>query len=228
MFDYQASRAARCPVTFLNGFTGYLQVDGYAAYQSTSAELVGCWAHVRRMFKDADVASKNKKHKKVSKALWATHHIDKLYRIERRIKTLSDAEKQNIRQQESVPLMEQFKAWLNKASAQLLPQSALAKAVKYALNQLPKLIRYAEHGALNIDNNRAEREAKAFAIGRKNWLFANSSAGAHASCIHYSLIRTAKANGLDGRAYIEKLLAEMCKRQPGDDLDDLLPWNVEL
>ena len=100
--------------------------------------------------------------------------------------------------------------------------------MKYALNQWPKLIRYAEHGALNIDNNRAEREAKAFAIGRKNWLFANSSSGAYASCIHYSLIRTAKANGLDGRAYIEKLLNEMCKRQPGDDLDDLLPWNVVL
>ena len=225
LFDYQPSRAASCAISFLQGFTGFLQVDGYAAYHSTSATLVGCWAHARRKFKEADLA---KQKNKVSKAQWALNHIQKLYRIEQKIKGKTAEEKLAVRQKESLPLLLQFKDWLDKASLQVLPKSTLGKAIQYARNQWHKLIRFVENGSLNIDNNRPEREAKAFAVGRKNWLFANTSTGAHASCIHYSLVRTAKANGLDERQYIERLLNEMCRRQAGDDIDDLLPWNIQL
>jgi len=123
-------------------------------------------------------------------------------------------------------LLHQLKSWLDKSVLQVPPKTAIGKAIAYSIRQWPKLIRYIEDGNLSIDNNRAERAVKPFVIGRRNWMFANTKNGAEASAILYSLVETAKANGLTPFDYIKLLLDELAK-QP-DRIDYLLPWNVEL
>lgn len=219
LYDYQNSRAGRCAVNYLEGYSGYLHVDGYVGYEQTQATLVGCWAHARRKFKEAEIAQPKGK---VGKANWALNHIQKLYRIETQIKDKSADEKQRIRQQQSLPLLNQFKVWLDKSIDNVPPKTALGKAITYSLNQWPKLIRYIEDGNLNIDNNRAERAIKPFVIGRKNWLFSNTAKGAKASATLYSVIETAKANGITPFDYLMYLLEQVS--QPHYDIEQLLPW----
>ena len=167
LYDFHESRASQCAIDFLQGHSGYLQVDGYQAYASTRASLVGCWAHARRKFKEADIAQ-GKDKPKAGKAMWAMSHIKKLYRIETLIKDKTPADKQAYRKEHATPLLEEYKVWLDKSIQQVPPKSTLGKAIAYSLNQWPKLIRYVEDGHINIDNNRAERAIKPFVIGRKN------------------------------------------------------------
>ncbi|MBS2140180.1 transposase, partial [Escherichia coli] len=108
------------------------------------------------------------------------------------------------------------------------PKTPLGMAVAYPLRQWGKLTTYTQHGQLSIDNNRAERAIKPFVIGRKNWLFSNTASGAKASAILYSVIETAKANGLNPVRYVELLLTEIPRRNSGDDLENLMPWVVKL
>jgi len=223
LFDYQNSRAGHCAKDYLQDYQSYLQVDGYAGYEQTDATLVGCFAHARRKFIDAQ---KIQVKGKTGKADWAINHIQKLYRIEKEIKGQPAVEKQRLRQEQTRPLLDVFKHWLDKSAIQVPPKSAIGKAIGYSLRQWPKLIRYLEHGDLNIDNNRAERAIKPFVIGRKNWMFANTANGAQASAILYSLIETAKANGQIPFDYIKHLLDELAKKP--DSIDHLLPWNVDL
>lgn len=223
LYDYQASRSGQCARDYLAGYSGYLQVDGYAGYEKNDATLVGCWAHARRKFIEAQkIQTKGK----VGKADWAINHIKKLYRIEAEIKQKTASEKQVIREDKSVPLLTQFKTWLDKSALQVPPKSAVGKAVAYSLRQWPKLVRYTESGELNIDNNRAERAVKPFVIGRKNWLFSNTASGAQASAMMYSIIETAKANGLIPYDYLCHLLEQLPTKP--ENVDDLLPWNVVL
>ena len=137
---------------------------------------------------------------------------------------MEPAARQQQREQQAQPLLDQFKDWLDKSSLQVPPKSAVGKAIAYSLRQWPKLIRYVENGNLAIDNNRAERAIKPFVIGRKNWMFSNTARGAQASAILYSLIETAKANGLTPFDYLKTLLEELPK-QPGD-LEHLMPWHI--
>jgi len=225
LYDYQNSRRGQCAVDFLAGYSGYLQVDGYQGYAKTQAILVACMAHARRKFTEAETAQPKGK---TGKANWALNHIQKLYRIETKIKGNTTEEKHRIRQAEALPLLTQFKDWLDKSAQQVPPKTALGKALAYSLNQWPKLIRYIEDGNLSIDNNRAERAIKPFVIGRKNWLFSNTANGANASATLYSIIETAKANGLVPFDYLNKLLSEMPNLQPGDNIEHLLPWNMSL
>jgi transposase len=125
---------------------------------------------------------------KTGKANWVLNHIQKLYRIETKIKGETPKDKYRIPQAEALPLLTQFKVWLDKTAPHVPPKTAQGKAIGYSLNQWPKLIRYIEDGNLNIDNNRAERAIKPFVIGRKNWLFSNTASGANASATLYSLI----------------------------------------
>jgi transposase len=223
LYDYHASRAGSCAVNYLKGFNGYLQADGYQGYEQVDAELIGCMAHARRKFAEAQTAGpKNKS----GRANLAINKIAKLYRIEASIKDLSADEKKTIRAEKSLPLLNDFKQWLDKSSLQVLPKSAIGKAIQYSLSQWEKLSGYIKSGDINIDNNRAERAIKPFVIGRKNWMFCNTASGANASAILYSLIETAKANGLTPFNYLMFLLEELSK-QP-ENLDYLMPWNVEL
>ena len=227
LYDFHESRASQCAIDFLRGHSGYLQVDGYQGYASTQATLAGCWAHARRKFKEADIAQ-GKGKPKAGKATWAMTHIKKLYRIEALIKDKSPAEKQTYRQEHATPLLEEYKAWLDKSIQQVPPKSALGKALAYSLNQWPKLTCYLEDGRLNIDNNRAERAVKPFVIGRKNWLFSNTANGAYASSILYSIVETAKSNNLVPFEYLHHILTNLSEPQDDEGLNELLPWNVSL
>ena len=222
LYEYQPGRSGCYPANFLLNYTGYLQVDGYQGYDQTKAKLAGCWAHARRKFDEAEKAQPKGK---TGKANWALNHIQKLYRIETRIKDKTALEKQAIRKKESEPLLNQYKAWLEKSLLNTLPKSKLGEALNYSLNQWDKLVQYVEDGHLSIDNNRAERAIKPFVIGRKNWLFSQTANGANASAMLYSIVETAKANGLIPYDYISYYLTQICK--PGCQIDDLLPWNIK-
>lgn len=219
LFDYHTSRAGQCALDFLNEYQGYLQVDGYAGYHKTQATLVGCWAHARRKFTDAKTAQGKKTN---GKADWALNHIQKLYRIETQIKDKTIEARYRIRQEKSLPLLKQFEAWLIKSEQQVLPKTKLGEAIQYCVNQWQKLQGYTLDGRLNIDNNRAERAIKPFVIGRKNWLFSQTAKGATASAVLYSIIETAKANGLVPFDYLNYLLTEISQSEV--NIDQLLPW----
>lgn len=221
LYDYQSGRAGQCAVDYLQGFTGYLQVDGYAGYEKTSAILVGCWAHARRKFIEAQTAQPKGK---TGKADIALSMIQKLYRLEISLKDKSADDKYQQRQEKAKPLLEQFHQWLEKANVP--PKTALGAAITYCKNQWYKLIRYIEYGNLSIDNNRAERAIKPFVIGRKNWLFSKTANGANASAILYSIIETARANGLTPFDYVTHCLEQLSDQNA--DIETLLPWNVKL
>jgi len=223
LYDYNKSRAGSCAVNYLNGFNGYLQADGYKGYEQVDAELIGCMAHARRKFKEAQTAQPKNKSGRADLAL---NKFAKLYKIEKEIKYLPAEEKKVIREKKSLPLLNDLKKWLDRSMLQVLPKSAIGKAIQYCLNQWEKLSGYIKSGDINIDNNRAERAIKPFVIGRKNWMFCNTTSGANASAILYSLIETAKANGLTPFNYIMYLLEELPKKH--EDLEYLMPWNVDL
>lgn len=225
LYDYQPRRAGQCAVDFLQGFNHYLQCDGYAGYQQTQAELVGCWAHGRRKFIEAKQAQPKGK---TGKADVALSHIQKLYAIEKQIKDKTSEDKQAIRQTKALMELNKLKAWLDKSALSVPPKSALGSAITYHLNQWHKLIRYTEDGRLNIDNNRAERAIKPFVIGRKNWLFSHTATGANSSAILYSIIETAKANGLTPFDYLNHLFAVLPECKAKEDFTELLPWRVKL
>jgi len=222
LYDYQPSRSGQCARDYLGDYRGYLQVDGYAAYEQTAATLAGCWAHARRKFVEAKKAQPKGK---TGRADWAISHIQKLYRVEAEIKDLEPIEKQRVRQDKSRPLLDELSAWLDKSANQVPPKTALGKAVTYTLGQWNKLERYLENGQLQIDNNRVERAVKPFVIGRKNWMFSNTANGARASAMLYSIIGTAKANGLIPFDYLRHVLQAIAENP--EDIDALLPWNID-
>ncbi len=221
LFDYQNSRARACPVAFLGDYDGYLQTDGYGAYDGLhQVTNVGCFAHARRKFMDAKKLQGKGKSGKADKAL---AQIQKLYGIESRLNGASIETRQAERQTYAKPILDELYQWM--ATQKVVESSALGKAIKYTLGQWPKLIRYIDDGHLSIDNNRAERAIKPLVIGRKNWLFANNPNGAKASAMLYSIVETAKANDLILYDYMVKCMKELAKAEP--DIDALLPWNFK-
>jgi len=230
MFEYQQSRAGENPKNFLKDFTGFLQVDGYGAYNCVpNAIISGCWAHARRKYHEAifalpDAARKLGK----SNAHVGFDFCNQLYAIEHEAKGKSDIEILNLRQTKSAAILAKFKTWLDERHSETAPKSQFGMAVTYCINQWEKLMQYINDPRLEIDNNRAERSIKPFVIGRKNWIFANTPSGAKASAILYSIAETAKENGLHPRKYLEHLLNELPKRANADPIDDLLPWLPEV
>ena len=226
LFDYSTSRAQEVPLSLLEGYRGYLMTDDYAGYNAVAAqdgiERLGCWAHARRKFVDAQ---KVQPKGKTGRADMALNLINKLYGIERDLKDASEAGRLLDRQQRSRPLLEQLKAWLDKTQPQIAGQTALGKAVNYLASNWSKLVRYVEGGQLPIDNNRAENAIRPFVIGRKNWLFSNTPKGATASAQIYSLIETAKANGQEPYAWLRHILERLPSASSVEDYEALLPWN---
>ena len=164
---------------------------------------------------------------KTGKADQALAWIQQLYRIEHDIKTQTVAEKRIARQQQSQPIIDKLKIWLDKSLPHVPPQTAIGKALHYLEHQWPRLIGYLENGAYPIDNNPAENAIRPFVIGRKNWLFSASQAGAKASANLYSLIETAKANGLEPHAYLKKVFTDLPNARTVEEVEALLPWNVK-
>jgi len=229
LFHYADSRKGDVANQLFAEYQGYLQTDDYAGYnvvanQSNITQL-GCWAHARRKFIDAQkvIASKTKK---AGKADIAISLIGKLYAIEKRIKALGVEEKQTIRQQEAVPILDTLRQWLDKTLQTTLPKGLLGKALSYLDKNWPKLSVYIEDGRLSIDNNPAENAIRPFVIGRKNWLFSASVRGAKSSANLYSLIETAKINEQEPYAYLHHLFKELPKASCVEEIEALLPWNV--
>ena len=235
LFEYDPSRSREVPLRLFEGFSGYLQTDGYASYHAVCKQegitQAGCFDHVRRKFVDAKKAEakpgKKVKNTRVSKADVALGKIRKLYAIEAEIEELSAAEKLAIRQKKSKPLLDDLHQWLEKNIVRLLPGSVTHEAMSYALNQWPKLVVYCECGDLAISNAAAENVIRPFAIGRKNWLFADTPNGARASALFYSLVESAKANGLEPFEYLNHVLKELPYADTVEKLECLLPWAVK-
>lgn len=235
LFDYDPSRAGHVAVRLLDEFTGILQADGYSGYARICAQnnitRIGCWDHARRKFVEASKAAKPKdkgKQVKLSKADMALSMINKLYVIEREIKDLSVADRYQIRQKHSIPQLIEFKAWLEKNAPRVTKGSLTRKAMDYTLNQWEYLIGYCERGDLHISNVLAENAIRPFALGRRAWLFADTSQGAKASATCFSLIETAKANDLEPASYIEYVLNHIAEADTLEKLEQLLPWNAPL
>lgn len=214
----------------LEDFTGILQADGYCGYgkvcRDNGIKRIGCWDHARRKFIEASRAgsSKEKGNKQsISKADVALGHINKLYAIERQIKDLSDAERYQSRQTLSIPALESFKQWLDANVGKVMKGLLTRKAMEYTLSQWQYLIGYCERGDLQISNVLAENAIRPFALGRKAWLFADTTKGAQASATCYSLIETAKANDLEPSAYVHYVLDRIAEADTLEKLEQLLP-----
>jgi transposase len=228
LYEYQSSRAKKHPKTFLKEFKGYLQTDGYPGYNAVEdVTLVGCFAHARRGFTDALKALPKDAKGSRTVASEGLEFCNKLFNIEKAIKDKSYKERYETRLEKSKPILKAFLSWLNTKERQVLPKSSLGKAIKYCLNQWPKLEAFMLDGKLEISNNRAERAIKPFVIGRKNFLFSKSPKGAMASSIVYSIVETAKANGLNTFYYLNYLFEKLpnIDIENMDQLDELLPWS---
>ena len=192
-------------------------------------QRIGCWDHARRKFVEASKAAPpKKKGQKVSKADVAIGKIRKLYAIEQRIKDLEPTQKAAQRQQLSQPVLKDLKTWLQTNTSRVPKDSLTAKAIQYTLNQWVYLVGYLDDGRLNISNALAENAVRPFAVGRRNWLFADTSRGARASATIYSLIETAKANGLEPYTYLRQVLTHIAAADTVEKIEALLPWNADL
>jgi len=230
LFHYDTSKSARVAETLLEDYGGYLQVDGNSSYDTVAKAhpgicLVGCMAHARRKFHEA-VQAQGKKGK-TGKAQQGLAFIQRLYAIEKRIKDKEPAEKQRIRAEQATPILDKLHAWALPSMDEVAPTSATGKALGYLLGQWPKLIRYLEDGRLSIDNNATERAIRPFVIGRRNWLFADTPKGASASANLYSLIETAKANGIEPYRYLRHLFKELPAAETVEQIQALLPFNID-
>jgi transposase len=229
IYDYDPSRSGSVPVRLLQGYKGYMMTDGYTGYNALAKtdgiEHLICWAHARRRFVEAvRVQPKGKR----GRADEAVALIGKLYGIERDHKDGTDAERLQARQQHSVPALAALHAWMEKNLPLVTPKSALGTALAYMQTYWHGLSRYTERGDLPIDNNRCENAIRPFVVGRKSWLFADTAAGAHASAVVYSLVQTAKANGLEPYAWLRRVMRDLPKATTVEEVEALLPWNVDL
>jgi len=232
LFDYHPSRAGQVPLRLLEGYRGYLMTDGYEGYNALAAcegvTHLCCWAHARRKFVEAQRAQpKTQGAAKTGKVDVALNFIGKLYGIERALKDVDAHHRYHARQQQSVPVLEQLRLWLDKSLDTVLPKGKLGEALQYLHKYWPKLIRYTEDGNLPIDNNRVENAIRPFVVGRKNWLFSDTPHGAAASAVIYSVIESAKANGLEPYGYLRYVLKALPAATSVEAIEQLLPWHAD-
>ena len=228
LFEYQPGRSGKYPQQFLKGFSGYLHTDAYAGYNKVpEITRCFCWTHLRRAFVDA--LPKDVKSPEATLPARAIDYINKLFSIEKAIEAFVDAEqRKEQRLIQEKPVLEAFWSWVEKTSPTVLPKSKLGQALQYAINHKEGLMNYLKDGNCAISNNLSENSIRPFTIGRKNWLFSGSPEGAKTSAGIYTLIETAKANGLNPMKYIQFILSDM----PGttfleypEFLEDYMPWH---
>lgn len=228
LFEYDASRGSQVAERLLEGAHGYVQSDGYAAYDAVAARLglahVGCFAHARRRFFEAIQALPKPEQKTNTAAHEIVRRIDALYTIERDLKAMNAEARALERHRRGVPLLGALHDFASSLLQQTLPSGKLGEALAYLIKQWPKLIRYVEDGRLAIDTNLAENAIRPFALGRRNWLFADTVKGAKASATIYGIVETAKANGLEPYAYLRTLLERLPHAKTVADFEALLPF----
>ena len=222
-FAYSPNRKGEHPQRHLAKFAGILQADAFAGfnklYEGGAIQQAPCMAHIRRKFFDLMKAHNS------PIAAEAVQRIAALYRIEKEIKGRSAEERRSVRTARARPLFDDMRRWLEHARSQLAPKSETAAAIHYALALWDALARYLDDGRIELDNMIAERALRPVAIGRRNYLFAGSDAGGRRAAILYTLIGTARLNGLDPEAYLRYVLARIGEH-PIKRIEELLPWNV--
>src|SRR5579863_5485325 len=222
-FAYSPDRKGEHPAAHLEKYAGILQADGYAGfnklYEKGRIVEAACWAHVRRKFHDLYQAHRS------PIAQEALERIGQLYAIEQEIRGRSPDERKEVRQTRSRPLLELMQAWWKATLAKLSQKSDVAMAIRYALDRWSALLRFCEDGRIEMDNNAAERALRAVALGRKNYLFAGSDSGGERAAAIYSLLGSAKLNGIDPEAYLSSVLRRIADH-PINRIAELLPWNL--
>ena len=232
LFEYHPTRSGDVASLFLNGYKGIVQTDGYVGYDFLDTQKgichVGCWVHARRKFKEVTKAAGNQSDP-AGNAVSALKYISKLYKIEKeaREQKLSSDYLYEQRQSLAVPILDEFKKWLDARVEKVPPKSLLGKAIHYTLSQWHRLIQYTTDGIIRPDNNLVENAIRPFVVGRKNWLFSDTVHGAQASALIYSLIETAKANGLEPFWYLKYLFEHLPGAMTGEEFRALLPYNVD-
>ncbi|MCZ0704622.1 transposase [Natronobacillus azotifigens] len=228
LYEYQTTRAAKHPKAFLANFRGFLHCDGYDGYNSIpNVTRVGCLAHVRRKFHEA--IPKGEQSKTASAAKVGRSYCDQLFKLEEKWQNLSGEERLKKRKEESLPLFEEFFTWVSQMH--VLKQSLLGKALIYAKNQKAYLMNVLLDGNLHVSNNLAERSIRPLVVGRKAWYFSTSSNGARSSAVIFSIIQTAKDNGLDPFKYLTYLFEKMPNRENpaiSMNMKDFFPWQTEI
>jgi transposase len=208
VFDFTPTRSGQAPKTFLNGFAGHLQTDGYAGYSSLFENRtdmrIGCLAHVRRKFFEA-------RHETEDSAGTALAAIQRIYRIERRCRDqrVRGPDLVAVRQSEVVPLLDELEAYFKYLEPRTLPQSLIGKAVRYAIGQWPAIRRYTSVAEADADNNSCEQTMRVPVLGRKNWLFAGSVEGGRRGAVIFSLVVTCKRLGINPAEYLADVIARM-------------------
>jgi len=216
VFDFALTRAHAAPKAFLGEFDGTLLTDGYTAYRSLPGIThAGCMAHARRKFDEAMATSP-------VIAARAVALIGKLYQVEDKCKSMDADSRRTARQRESTGILLRLRLFLEQEKHRVMPQSKIGGAITYALNQWDALCRFVDDGRLPIDNNAVEREMKAIATGRKNWMFFGSERGGRAAAILYSIIASARRHDLDTWQYLGDILRRLADLTPGE-LESLLP-----
>jgi transposase len=226
VYSYAPGRSGDHAAALLQGYTGVLQTDGYAAYLSLAdpkraggpATLAFCWAHWRRQWFDLA------KSPPAPIATEALKRIAELYEIEAEIRGKSADERRAMRRQKTKPLAEALKTWLEKTLAQVAGGSSIAQAIRYALNRWDGLVRFLDDGGIEIDSNTVERAMRPIALNRKNALFAGSDQGAENWAMLASLIETCKLHGVNPQAYLTDVLTKLVNNWPHRRLADLTPW----
>ena len=227
LFEYQPTRSGEHARRFLQGFSGYLQTDGYSGYDKVqNVTRCGCWAHLRRKYQEA--LPKNGDTNS-SIAAVGFDYCNQLFSIEKELEQLTPEERKLKRQERSRPVLEAYFSWLETVNP--LQGSKLAEAITYSINQKASLGVFLEDGRIELSNNRAENAIRPFVIGRKGWLFADTTKGAKASAVAYSIVETAKANKLNVYKYLVHIFSTMPALEFKNDpslLEDLLPWSEKL
>jgi transposase len=222
LYDYAPTRAGSVPIELLEGFSGALQIDGCDGYapacEKYNLKRLGCMDHCRRKFFDASKTSTGK-----NVGTKGVKFFKKLYKIEEQIEKMSMDERNQIRQEKSIPLLKDIKDWIDDVRSKITPSSVAGKAINYAYNEWKYLERYVDDPQYNISNIWIENAVRPFALGRKNWLFCASVDGAKASAMYFSLIETAKKNGFEPFDYLSKMLEKLPAAKTVDDFEKLLP-----
>jgi transposase len=221
-YVYAPDRKATQPIAHLTGFTGVLQVDGYAGYRvlakRNDVQLAFCWSHVRRRFYELAAAGP------APIATEVLERIGKLYAVEKDIRGRNADERRAVRQERSRPIIDSLEPWLRAKLALISQKTKLAEAIRYALSRWNGLIYFLNDGRIEIDSNVVERSIRPIALNRKNALFAGSDGGAEHWAVVASLIETCKLNAIDPHAYLTDVITKIVNGHPNSRIDELLPW----
>ena len=226
LFQYEQSRKGACATDFLKGFAGILVTDGYSGY-GVVGEIIraGCWAHMRRKWLEAMPKGATAENSVAAKGY---EFCGRIFDVEKQIERLSDIDRAAKRQKLTRPIIDEYYTWIDTI---FKPSGKLKEAVTYAVNQKEYLSVFLYHGEIEASNNTVENAQRGVVVGRKNWLFCDTPDGAEASVIAYSILESAKANGLNPEKYMNHILTVLPDRfakDPTADIEDLLPWNDQI